>query len=171
MITEYQEQANLFLEKTGATIEISLANQTCPKWGTCEPFRMREGKISVVIPHNHGYKYNVTLKNGNRSYSFPYWTSINDTYSKHVKKYCRDGYGTIGNDITNKVKPDAYSVLVCLGSSIGAHNETFEEFCGQAGYETDSRHAFEVYTAVCDESRQIARLFNEKELEDLREIQ
>jgi hypothetical protein len=49
--------------------------------------------------------------------------------------------------------------------------ETFEDFCDNFGYDTDSRKAEKVYRAVVREFEGMSRLFTEEELEQLQEIQ
>lgn len=180
-ISEYDQQALDFLTSTGAKVEIKLAdNQTCPEhWGKCEPFRFSQNIFSkrgaVTVPHNHGLKYTVTIsREGRKAYTFDFWSSINDTYKSEAAFIAEDPNMRKVDMVRVKnsaVKPTAYDVLTCLSSDIGAHELTFEEFCDNHGYDADSRKAEKVYNAVCDQSRSLARLFNEEELDQLREIQ
>jgi hypothetical protein len=65
-------------------------------------------------------------------------------------------------------EPTLYDVLACLQKyDVG----TFEDFCGNFGYDEDSRKAEKIYKAVCKEYEGMQRLFNEEELELLQEIQ
>lgn len=63
-------------------------------------------------------------------------------------------------------KPSLYSILACL-----THYEpgTFENFCGDCGYDEDSRKAFDIYQAVLKEWGQVSALFGDC-LEELAEI-
>ena len=178
-ISEYDQQALDFLTLTGARVEIKLAdNQTCPDWGKCEPFGFSQNIFSnrgvVTVPHNHGLKYTVTIgREGRKSYTFDFWSSINDTYKSEVAFIAEDSNMRkidMGRVIKSAVKPTAYSALTCLSSDIGVHEWTFQEFCDSYGYDTDSRKAEKVYNAVCDQSRALARLFSEEELDKLSEI-
>ena len=63
--------------------------------------------------------------------------------------------------------PDVYDVLAVLTKD---DPDTFEEFCSNFGYDTDSRKAEGVYKAVRDEFLNIERLFNSSEMDMLREI-
>jgi len=49
--------------------------------------------------------------------------------------------------------------------------ESFENFCDCYGYDTDSRKAEKVYNAVKEEYLNLTTLFNDDEMELLREIQ
>ena len=179
-ISEYDQQALDFLNLTGAKVDIKLAdNQTCPKWGKCEPFRFSQNIFSkrgaVTVPHSHGLQYTVTIsREGRKPYTFDFWSSINDTYKSEaalIAEYPNMRELDMRRVIKSAVKPTAYSALTCLSSDVGVHEWTFQEFCDNYGYDTDSRKAKKAYNAVCDQSRALARLFNEEELDQLREIQ
>ena len=64
--------------------------------------------------------------------------------------------------------PNEYNVLACLQKyDVG----TFEDFCNDFGYDTDSRTAEKTYNAVCDEYKQLCAIFSDDEMEQLQEIQ
>lgn len=178
-ISEYDQQALDFLTLTGAKVEIKLAdNQTCPDWGKCEPFGFSQNIFSnrgvVTVPHNHGLKYAVTIsREGKKPYTFDFWSSINDTYKSEVAFIAEDPNMRKVDMVRVKksaIKPSEYGILACLSSNVGAHDWTFQEFCDSFGYDSDSRRAEKVYNAVCDQSRALARLFSEEELDKLSEI-
>jgi len=62
--------------------------------------------------------------------------------------------------------PTAYDILACLTKY---DPETFENFCANYGYDTDSRKAEKVYKAVLKEWEGVNRLFSDV-LEQLAEI-
>lgn len=179
-LSEYDQQALDFLTLTGAKVEIKLAdNQTCPEhWEKCKPYRYEDGfnfpsKRKITVPHSHGLKYTVTIsREGRKAYTFDFWSSINETYKKEVEHLNRNFHHTIDmvRVYRTAIKPSAYDIFACLSCGTGTHELTFEEFCSDYGYDTDSRKAEKVYNAACDESRALARLFSEEELDKLREI-
>lgn len=63
-------------------------------------------------------------------------------------------------------KPTHYDVLACLTKS---NPGSFENFCGDYGYSTDSRKAERTYNAVCKEWRNVDRLWHDV-LDKLQEI-
>lgn len=90
--------------------------------------------------------YTVTLTRGNRKYSFEFGQSISNA----------------------GIEPTPYDVLACIQKhDVGS----FEDFCAEFGYDTDSRRAEKIYHAVCDEYKNVAMLWNENEVEQLIEIQ
>lgn len=69
--------------------------------------------------------------------------------------------------IIKPTEPNAYDVLACLQKhDIG----TYENFCDEFGYNTDSKSAEKTYKAVKDEYLKVCSLFTEQEIEILSEI-
>lgn len=63
--------------------------------------------------------------------------------------------------------PSAYDVLACLQKyEVG----TFENFCADFGYDTDSRKAVRTYKAVRKEWNNLRKLFTDDQLTELQEI-
>lgn len=64
-----------------------------------------------------------------------------------------------GQSLYNGAKePTMYDVLACLEKcDVG----TFEDFCEEFGYDTDSRRAERTYKAVCKEYAAVERLFGD----------
>lgn len=92
--------------------------------------------------------YSCTLKRGNKSYKFNFGQSINASEKGE--------------------EPTAYDILTCLQKyDVG----DFENFCGEFGYDTDSRKAEKTYKAVEKEYKALAKIFSEKELSLMQEIQ
>lgn len=65
-------------------------------------------------------------------------------------------------------EPDAYTVLAALTNYAP---ESLEVFCGDYGYDTDSRKAEKTYNAVKDEVMNLERLYSKEQMEELAEIQ
>lgn len=78
-------------------------------------------------------------------------------------------FGQSQNDSTGNGdnKPTAYDVLSCLTKYDPG---TFENFCGDFGYDIDSRKAYKTYKAVMKEWKNIELLFTPEQLEQLAEI-
>lgn len=86
------------------------------------------------------YVFKITLKKDNKQYTFNFGQSIAEGSSE----------------------PTLYNVLACLQKyDVG----TFENFCGDFGYDFDSRQAEKTYKAVVKEFEGMQRLFNSEELE------
>jgi hypothetical protein len=179
--TDYQKQANDFLTKTGATLTIEF---------------LKNGKHFEDDKENRDI-YKCTLKRGTREYTFHFGQSLDNSgfYYQYKtgtrqfpldRKYLAKDYfkrkslGLIGiikmkdsaftpsiDIIHYPTAPTAYDILACLQKyEVG----TFENFCGDFGYDTDSIKAHKVYKAVENEYLNISRLFNEPEIEELQEI-
>jgi hypothetical protein len=64
--------------------------------------------------------------------------------------------------------PTAYDILACFTKYDPG---TFENFCGDFGYDTHSRTDERIYKAVCKEWRALSRLYTPEQLELMQEIQ
>lgn len=176
--TDYNQQAIDFLQSTNATIEIAFS---------------RNGKHFDDAKESRDI-YDVTITRGNRTYSFKFGNSLNDSgfyYTKGRQKIDLDRkylnneqYKNLGSYIRNKidwsflnngksdvihypVAPNEYSILCCLQKSdVG----TFEDFCSEFGYDEDSKKAEKTHKAVCKEYDNVCKLFTDAEIEMLQEI-
>jgi hypothetical protein len=93
--------------------------------------------------------FRVTLKNKLHTYRFNFGQSIADSTG--------DGEN----------KPTPYDVLACLTKyEVGS----FENFCGDYGYDIDSRKAYKIYKAVLKEWKNIEFLLTHEQIELLQEI-
>jgi hypothetical protein len=80
--------------------------------------------------------WRVTLTYKGRRYSFDFW----------------QGTGI-------KTAPDAAGVLECLLSDAQSAGDSFEEFCSNMGYNTDSRKAEQIYKACERTHARLSKLF------------
>jgi hypothetical protein len=92
------------------------------------------------------HRFTLKLSRGKRSFSVKFGQSI----------------------MAGSKTPTAYDMLTCLTKyDIGS----FENFCGDFGYDTDSRAAERTYKAVCKEWEKVSGFFTSEEIEQLQEIQ
>jgi len=136
--------------------------------------------------------YKITLKKGNREFSFMFGQSLNDSGFKAVRKdgvifnlgfekeinqtrdkerfirECINHFGSLnGIEIKKPKEPTAYDFL----SSVEKYEYTeFKDFCSSFGYDEDSRKAEKTFKAVKEEYKKIAMLYNDEEIEKLQEI-
>lgn len=141
--------------------------------------------------------YQITLKRGSRSYSFEFGQSIANSgfyyqYKSNKRQFPLDrkyldkdyfkgkSLGLIGtikmkdgvftpslDTIHYPIAPTAYDVLACLTKY---DPNTFEDFCSEFGYDTDSKKAEKTYNAVVKEWQMVCALFTDAEIEQLQEI-
>lgn len=89
---------------------------------------------------------------------------FNCTLKRKGKQYTFDfGQSTAAGD----EKPTMYDVLTCIEKY---DHPTFEDFCGDYGYDTDSRKAERTFKAVQKEYKAVERLFGDI-MDELQEIQ
>jgi hypothetical protein len=91
------------------------------------------------------YVFKCCLKRNDKQYTFDFGQSI----AKGMEK------------------PNMYDIMTCLTKN---DPESFEDFCDNFGYDTDSRKSEKIYHAVVREYKGMCRLFTEEELEQLQEI-
>lgn len=176
-MTNYNKQAKDFLHKTNSTIE---------KYFVRYDYYFEGDKEKRDI-------YNITIKRGERQISFTFGQSIvnsskliisnsysynfidNDKKIEELRKNLCDEVLTKKNLKSYQLacvvnfpkKPTDYDILACVEKY---DPETFEFFCGNYGYDQDSRKAEKIYKAVKQQFLDIQLLFNDEELEILREI-
>ena len=171
---KYLNQAVDFLYKTNSTIKIEYS------------------KTDLYFPDDKCPRdiYNITLIRGNRKYTFTFGNSLRDSgfyvqigrtkhplpynllNSKNLRNYIKNhiDYNFIYSidKIHYPVAPTAYDILACLEKY---DYESFEDFCSQLGYDTDSRNAERIYNACKDQYLHLISLYNEEEMEMLKDIQ
>ena len=173
MKTEYLKQAENFLNKTGTELSVKYLK-------TDKYFYDDKEKRDI---------YEVTLKRGSRSYTFTFGQStFNSRYNVGTKVFHRDEIenclekdGKINrfkfsskhfriesfDKIIYPKIPDAYDILACMEKyDVGS----FEDFCNEFGYDTDSRNAEKIYNSVKEQYTKLQTLFNQEEIEELAEI-
>lgn len=170
-LSSYDEQAIDFLKLTGATIEVKFSHSG-------KHFDTDKDVRDI---------YNITIKRGSRSYMFNFGQSINKSqyYQDSIqgRTYTLSGGCRTGNYSINDLSkyqgagqplklvkgeaPSEYDILVCLTKYDPG---TFENFCSEFGYDTDSRSAEKTYKAVYDEWKNVCALFTDSEIELLAEI-
>ncbi len=93
--------------------------------------------------------FRVTFKRASSRFSIKFGQSINDSTGNGSKA------------------PTQYDVLACIQKyDVGS----FEDFCGEFGYDEDSRKALKTYKAVCKEYEKVSKFFTSDEIEILQHI-
>lgn len=153
-LNQYEQQAKDFLDETGVKFTAKQVGHFAPPW-------TKPGE-------RHGLEYRILLERKNSygvtesSIDFPFWDSINNMEGGPKRKRI--------NDQPVVIAPTAYHVLACISSDANCP-ETFHDFCGEYGYDEDSREAFKTWERVLEFSRKLKAFFTAEELERLAEIQ
>ena len=172
--TEYRQQAIDFLQSTNTEFKAEF---------------LRNGKHFADDKEVRDI-YKITLKRGPRFYTFNFGQSImrSQYYQDPIKERtytlnggCRTGNYKIsdidkyknsfshgnGLKLVKGQPPAPYEVLSCLTKYDPG---TFEDFCCEFGYDTDSKKAEKTYNAVREEWLNVTRLFTDEEINRLAEI-
>ena len=173
MKTGYKKQATDFLEKTGCKMTITF----------------KENRKYFPDDKEARDVYDIEIKRGQRLWKFEFGNSIADSgfYAmtgkrrteidlKWLSKIDYDlrmiiggGHGQVKSDYIHRPKaPSEYSILACLTKY---DPESFEDFCSEFGYDSDSKKAEQAYLGVKEEWSNVCRIWNDSEIEELCEIQ
>lgn len=148
MNTNYEQQGEKFLQDTHTKMEVEFLYNG---------FHFDEDKEKRDV-------YKIILTRGNKSFVFKFGQSISNSGEKVDKKYCN---GFLVKTKTTRKAPTAYDVLSCLQKyDVG----TFDDWCLNYGYYTDSRQALRTYLLVQKEAENVQRLFGDC-IEALQEIE
>lgn len=146
-MNEYLQQAQDFLAKTNATMQIDFVGfASNTNWKESAPRAM--------------YQFKLTTPKGSMTDIF--WDSINNTVIQQetIQSYAEKLYKTPFADLTasqktrahkklrkmkTEARPNAYDILAAVEKSDPG---TFDDFCSEFGYNTDSRAAVRTYFAV-----------------------
>lgn len=165
---EYTKQAKDFLQKANAKMTIEFAGRSINY-----AWEEKEQRNT----------YNVVITTPRGSMSFMFWDSLNNTkislgFESWMMKEKRinpagltlmerSSYERKYKALKAEAVPTEYDILACLTKY---DPYTFENFCSEYGYDTDSMKANKTYYAVLEEYRNIERIFTAEQLEELREI-
>lgn len=194
-LNEYDKQAQDFLDAASVTFSAVLIGDDCPRFCEDAVKGIDLGKVNTYPrkTHIHGKHYRCTFTRRGSSPSMPanytlaidFWNSYNDEefnfcmankYNNAVPDalFLKHGFraGAMGwwnTTKTGKTKrvPRPYDVISCLTQSDPG---TFDDFCSEFGYDSDSRRAFAVWEAVLGEWRRVQGFFTAAEIEKVQEI-
>ncbi len=177
MKTDYEKQALDFLTKTGCKMTITF----------------KETRKYFPDDKEARDVYEIEIVRGSRKWNFEFGNSIADSefvavygkcrykipsemrtknnseITRYVKYNLQYGFGTVKSDhIKRPVPPSEYSVLACITKWDPG---SFDDFCSEYGYDSDSKTADRVYAAVKEEWLNVCRIWNDSEIEELCEIQ
>lgn len=138
--TDYEKQAQDFLDRFGIKFRTTLADS---KPASFEP---------------HGHHYRVTLSKGERGQGV-----------KFGQRVTFDFWGSQHDQAAGRRELSAYDVLACISGDVYCP-ETFEDFCSEYGYETDSIKALQTFNRASRFAKRLRAFFSKEEREILSEI-
>lgn len=66
--------------------------------------------------------------------------------------------------------PALFDVLECLLMDEGLGNDTFEDFCANCGYDTDSRKALEIYLSCQEAGKKLRKAFGHDAVREIMQL-
>jgi len=186
-MNEYEKQAQDFLKKTGTTLMVKFIGHDKYFPNDSDErdvykFALMRGSRSYVGTFGHCvYDSGVVFraKNGktekrlNIAIPVKFWPLRDGKGGATLKRafaswFSKKYFHAMPSELGFGKKPTAYDILSCIPNSYPG--QTFEDFCADYGYDPDSRNAYRIYEACKKELEGLMMLFNEEELEELREI-
>lgn len=191
-MSEYEQKALDFLEKTGSTLEVEFRYTGPVDWdtdgyhhdhyrGTLR--RKRHGHSGVESEQQFGFDYTDSRINSlfRRIANTPGHPDANTlrelrkmdaaTWRSFTENNSAFGPRGFYKKWRNH-KPTAYSVLACLDAQ---ECGSFDDFCAEFGYNqqpiSDYPKVMGIYAEVQRQSQELRRMFSEEELDMLRDIQ
>jgi len=178
-MSEYEKQAEAFAEKTGTTLKTRYI-------GHMRYFESDNIERAV---------YECTLENDKHSYTFKFGQSIIKSYKigkgqlgrkevamfalpfkieNYVERILTENNAVVvwhkGEEYHLKIAKNAPTLYDIFSGLEGYEIGTHEDFCNEFGYDMDSISSRETYYKVQKEYDNVCKLFNEKEREELQEI-
>lgn len=142
--TDYNKQAQDFLDKYGIKFRATLSDSKTPQWAGGD---------------KHGHHYRVTLSKGKRGQGVK--------FGQHITF---DFWGSIADAEAGKTEVQPYDVLACISGDVCCA-DTFDDFCAEYGESEDSIKALQTFRRVSAFSKRLRAFFTEEEIQDLSEIQ
>jgi len=187
-INEYEKKADKFLKKTGVSFSAKFIKHDKH---FIDDKETRDIYKIVIKRGDREFKFNFgqsiqesgVYYNSKQIKTFP--KKFNELRKIKILKYtdkehryliikfrewfCREIFPINGiNQIRFGKYPSAYDILACLQKSdVG----DFQEFCDNFGYNNDSIKAKTIYNAVIEEFKNVERIWDSEELEELMKIQ
>jgi hypothetical protein len=141
MKTDYETPVKEYLESIGVSWKLE--------------FKFSDIKPDWDNSFHDRYEFTLSRKD-HKSVSFNFWDSSANTEAR-TNRRSQHKYRKLG----------CYDVLACLTKS---EPYDFENFCGDYGYDTDSRKALDLYLQVQEEFKKVSSIFSQEELEHLSDI-
>jgi len=199
MKTDYEKQAQDFLNEFGIKFRATLSDSKPAPWANddrpakAEPHHYRV-TLSKAKPIYRLYEEIAELPKFVPRLTFDFWGSIADAEKMaQAQSEMKELEGMLAiynsrkgsapgaiSQCESKWKiaaqqykeahASAYDVLACISGDVNCP-ETFEDFCSEYGYETNSIKALQTFRRASSFGKRLRAFFTESEIEKLQEIQ
>lgn len=193
--TDYTAQAETFLASNGIKFRATLSDSKTAPWGSKSGhhYRVTLSKAGTS-PTLWGYaiyhgETNEGMQNGDKvevvggdektidvvCADFRYCNMPVGKFSPFYasdkpSRLTFDFWGSIADQRAGKKTVSAYDVLACISSDVYCP-DTFKDFCGEYGYDTDSIEALQTFRRCSRFAKRLREFFTAAELEKLSQIQ
>ena len=121
-------------------------------------------------------KWTVTFAGkGRNKQEFEYHTGLGHRQCVKPRPFVWGNYSAMQRKTWIKenelpVSPFAGAVLYCLLSDMSCANDTFDDWCGNMGYDTDSRKALQTYLSCQENGTKLRKVFNNDLLKQIEKV-
>lgn len=155
-MSEYEAQAQAFLDRFGIKFRATLKGYKCPPF--CDGDK-----------HVHGIRYRVTLWRSKQREPDVYTTEKGFCgHTDHPKRVSFDFWNSQADMKAGK-NPTPYDVLSCISGDVNCPDD-FAEFCAEYGYNVDSITDRKTWKRCLALAEKLQAFFSEEEIEELQEI-
>lgn len=155
---EIENAVDAYLREIGVTYAVTLSEKGHDKGGwECDAWRVSfyRGKSAFSCPYCTGIGYRVVPELARAVYN----VSPRQAYDCAVR-----------DKAAVPTAPRAAGVLYSLLRDAEAADMSFPDWCGEFGYDDDSRKAFDTYMQCCDIGRGLDKVFTRTEREHLAKL-
>lgn len=152
------KQAQDFLDKHEIRFRATLSDSKLPPWSDSEH------SLCGAKAEKSRHHYRCTLSGKAAAWDSP---ELPKLFSRRLTF---DFWGSIADAEAGNVTVSAYDVLACISGDVHTP-ETFEDFCGDYGYDQDSIKALQQFRRCSAFAKRLREFFTAEELEALSEIQ
>ena len=152
---EYRKSVDDLLEALNVKFEASDMGHSCPPF--CNDKNKPNPKSFPRKTHIHGKHYQCIFSRDNKTFAVDFWESYAMAQSNAL---ALTGRGRVQ-------LPDAYTVLSCCQLNDPG---SFDDWCGDFGYDTDSRKAYSTYNLCVKEYKNAISFFTQDEIEKILEL-
>ena len=109
---------------------------------------------------------NVSVSDPEYRKYFPEDKESRNVYKVTLKKNGHQATMTFGQSIFKTMDnedPSLYDILTTIGSELTMEDESFEEFCSEFGYDSDSRKAEKQFKGLQKQNRRLSKVISKTE--------
>jgi len=172
--TNYEQQAQAFLDRFGIKFRCTLSDSKVAPWGDESKGQRHHYRVTLSKDEQTEAVYANFLGRHQRKparITFDFFGSITNAEKlAEFKRTTPPAFYPAGQPEKMPGHPTVYDVLVCISGDTYCA-ETFADWCSEFGESEDSINALQTFRRCSAFSKRLNQFFTAEEIEALREIQ